>query len=71
MDFLQTKDTEVLDWPAYLTEMSPIEHLWDVLDMRVWDSVPVPGNVGQLYVLLQEEWNNVPQAAIDNLINSS
>ncbi|XP_008284192.1 enhancer of polycomb homolog 2 [Stegastes partitus] len=70
MEFLQTEDTEVLDWPAYSPDMSPVEHLWDVLDRRVWDRVPVPGDVDQLRVALQEEWSNIPGATTDNLINS-
>lgn len=53
-----------------LVDMSPIEHLWDVLDRRVRDRVPVPENVRQLRGALQEEWDNIPQATIDNLILS-
>ena len=70
MRFLEAEHIPVLDWPAYSPDMSPIEHLWDVLDRRVRDRVPVPGNVQQLRVALQQEWNNIPQATIDNLINS-
>lgn len=70
MQFLEAEHIPVLDWPAYSPDMSPIEHLWDVLDRRVRDRVPVPDNVRQLRVALREEWNNIPQATIDNLINS-
>ena len=55
MRFLEAEHIPILDWPAYLLDMSPIEHLWDVLDRRVRDRVPVPGNVRQLRVALQEE----------------
>lgn len=68
--FLEAEGIQVLDWPPYSPDMSPIEHLWDVLDRRVRDRVPVPGNVQQLRDAITEEWDNIPQATIDNLINS-
>lgn len=70
MEFLEAENVQVLDWPAYSPDMSPIEHLWDDLDRRVRQRDPVPENVRQLRVALQEEWNNIPQATIDNLVNS-
>ena len=70
MDFLGEEDIDVLNWPPYSPDMSPIEHLWDVLDKRVRRRDPVPENVRQLRVALQEEWDNIPQATIDNLVMS-
>ena len=32
----------VLPWPAHSLDMSPIEHVWDALDWRVRQCVPVP-----------------------------
>ncbi len=58
--FLEAENIPVLAWPAYSPDMSPIEHVWDALDRRVQQHVPVP----------EEEWNNIPQATINNLINS-
>lgn len=69
-DFLQEEDIHVLDWPPYSPDMSPIEHLWDVLDQRLRQRVPAPQNVRQLRPALLEEWDNIPQATIDNLIMS-
>lgn len=69
-EFLEAEHVQVLDWPAYSPDMSPIEHLWDALDRRVRQRAQVPGNVRQLRAALQEEWNNIPQATIDNLVNS-
>uniref|UniRef100_A0A8C6S7K6 Uncharacterized protein n=1 Tax=Neogobius melanostomus TaxID=47308 RepID=A0A8C6S7K6_9GOBI len=50
--------------------MSPIEHIWDVLDRQIRQRVPVPTNIQQLRTAIEEEWTNIPQATIDNLINS-
>ncbi len=32
----------VLAWPAFPFDMSPIEHVWDALDWRIRQRVPVP-----------------------------
>ncbi len=68
--FLEAENIPVLAWPAYLPDMSPIEHVWDVLDRRLWQRVPVPANIQQLRTAINEEWTNIPQATIKNLINS-
>ena len=33
--FLEAENVPVLPWPAYSPDMSPIEHVWDALDLRV------------------------------------
>jgi hypothetical protein len=50
--------------------MSPIEHVWDALDRRVQQRVPVPANIQQLRTTIEEEWDNTPQATINSLISS-
>ncbi len=50
--------------------MSPIEHVWDALDRRIQQPVPVPANIQQLRTAIEEEWTNIQQATINNLINS-
>ena len=32
---LKAENVPVLPWPAYSPDMSPIEHVWDALDLRV------------------------------------
>ncbi len=68
--FLEAENIPVLAWPAYSTDMSPIEHVWDALDQRIWQRVTVPANIQQLRTAIEEEWTNIPQATINNLINS-
>jgi transposase len=64
--FLEAENVPVLPWPAYSADMSPIEHVWDALDRQ---SVPVPANIQQLRTSIEEEWDNIPQATINSLIN--
>ncbi len=54
----------------YSPDMSPIEHVWDALDRRIRQHVPVPVNIQQLCTAIEEEWTNILQATINNLINS-
>uniref|UniRef100_A0A3B3HNF9 Tc1-like transposase DDE domain-containing protein n=1 Tax=Oryzias latipes TaxID=8090 RepID=A0A3B3HNF9_ORYLA len=68
--FLEAENIPVLAWPACSLDMSPIEHVWDALDQRIRQPVPVPANIQQLHTAFEEEWTNIPQAKIDNLINS-
>ncbi len=53
--FLEAENIQVLAWPAF----SP-----------VGQCVPVPANIHQLRTAIEEEWTNITQATINNLINS-
>ena len=48
--------------------MSPTEHVWDELGRRVRNRVPPPANVAQLSPMLMQEWDNIPQLRIQNVI---
>ena len=65
-DFLNQNNVQVLDWPPYSPDLNPIKHLLDALDRRVI----IPNNVAQLQLALIQEWNNIPQRTIDNLVGS-
>ncbi len=61
--FLEAENIQVLAWPAYSPDMSPIEHFWDALDARrLWQHVRVPANIQQLHTAIEEEWTNIPQS---------
>ncbi len=68
--FLEAENIPVLAWSPYSPDMSPIEHVWDALDRRIRQRVPVPANIQKLHTVIEEEWTNNPQAKINNLINS-
>ena len=40
------------------------------MDRRVQQRVPVPSNIEQLRIVIEEEWDNIPQATINSLISS-
>ena len=56
-----------LPWPAYSSDMSPNEHVWDALDRLVQQLVPVPDNIQKLCTAIEEEWDNIPQATINSM----
>uniref|UniRef100_A0AAY4BJK9 Transposase n=1 Tax=Denticeps clupeoides TaxID=299321 RepID=A0AAY4BJK9_9TELE len=68
--FLEAENIPVLAWPADSPDMSPIEHVWEALERRIRQDVPVPSNIQQLRMAIEEERTNIPQATIVNLINS-
>ncbi len=58
--FLQHNSVQTLPWPAFSPDMSPIEHLWDILDRRF----PPPNTSAQMQEALGEEWEDIPQQDI-------
>lgn len=68
--YLQQHNVEVLPWPAYSPDLSPIEHLWDQLGRRVSRRAPSPTNRQELVAALQEEWQNIPQDNLRRLVRS-
>ena len=68
--FLQQNNVDHLDWPARFPDLSPIEHVWDILGQRVRKRVPRPRMLQALCAALQEEWRRIPQLQIARLIRS-
>ena len=58
---MEDENVPVLTWPAYLPDMSLIEHVCDALDLRLRQRVLVPANVQQHCTAVEEERDNSPQ----------
>ncbi len=56
--FLEAENIPVLAWPVYSPDTSPMEHVWEALDRRIRQRVPVPANIQQLHAI-EEEWTNI------------
>ena len=69
-NFLDEQNVELLDWCSCSPDLNPIEQLWDELGRRVSARANPPVNAQTLSVALHEEWDNLPQATIRNLVNS-
>ena len=59
-------NVHVLPWPARSADLSPIEHLWDILDRRVHP----PQTLQELFLALQNEWQNILQLTIQTIAAS-
>lgn len=69
-DYLQRQNIRTLPWPAMSPDLSPIEHVWDILGKRVRRRTPQPRTLDELGAALQEEWGRIPQVTIRRLIGS-
>ncbi|GFW60352.1 transposable element Tcb2 transposase [Trichonephila clavipes] len=55
---------------SVLSDLNPIEHVWDMLGRRIAVQPRPPATVRDLEIALLEEWNSILQSLIDNLIAS-
>ncbi|GFT70532.1 transposable element Tc3 transposase [Trichonephila clavipes] len=67
---LQSEDITRMDWPAYSLDLNPIEHVWDIFGRQIAARQPPPTCLLELRWALLDEWCNIPQYQIDNLILS-
>ena len=69
MDLLQRNNVNVLDWPARSPDLSPIEHMWDMLGRRVHERHDV-NSLADLERALHQEWRWIPVYDVNKLMNS-
>ena len=69
-DFLQDWNVSVLPWPSKSTDLNPIEHVWNLLDRRVRARAIRSRNFQELAGVLLEEWGNISQQELANLVQS-
>lgn len=69
-DYLQEVGITRMEWPARSPDLNPIEHAWDELGRRVKRRIPPPITLRELKLALVEEWGNIPQNRLRNLVYS-
>ncbi|GFX51113.1 transposable element Tcb2 transposase [Trichonephila clavipes] len=67
---LQSEDITRMDCPAYSPVFNPIKNVWDMLGRRIVARQAPPTCLPELWRALLDEWCNIPQDQIDNLIFS-
>ena len=65
---LESLAVPILPWPACSADLNPIEHVWDILGRKVQQRGCQ--SLNQLFTVLKEEWEAIPQEQLDNLISS-
>ena len=68
--YLEEESIERMEWPARSPDVNPIEHVWDMIGRAVHARVNPPRTLEQLGQALQQEWYQIPQQTIRNLICS-
>ncbi|GFT28908.1 hypothetical protein TNCV_3585961 [Trichonephila clavipes] len=63
-DFCSDKHMQRLPWPAYLTDMSPIEHVWNLVGRHLACDPRLVASKNELLLRMQAIWNSLPQADI-------
>ncbi|UYV67901.1 Transposase [Cordylochernes scorpioides] len=63
------QDVQMLPWPPYSPDLSPIEHVWDIIGRRL-HALPQPRLEDELWQMVEREWRAIPQDAIRTLIDS-
>jgi transposase len=58
----------LVEWPPNSPDLSVIENVWAILKNKV--SARAPKDMQSLKNVLLEEWDSIPQATIDSLIES-
>ncbi|UYV64517.1 hypothetical protein LAZ67_3001074 [Cordylochernes scorpioides] len=63
------QDVQMLPWPPYSPDLSPIEHVWDIIGRRL-HAWPQLRSEDELWQMVEREWRAIPQDAIRTLIDS-
>ena len=67
-NWFQAKGVEVLPWPAQSPDLNPIENLW--ADVKKSVAAKRPSNAKDLWVAVQEAWQQIPLTRCQDLIDS-
>ena len=69
-DWLNSHGIKLLDWPAQSPDISPIEHLWQILKKKL-NSYPRPSRgIWELWERIEVEWGKIEVEECQRLIES-
>ncbi|GFV23370.1 transposable element Tc1 transposase [Trichonephila clavipes] len=69
-DFCSAQHMQLLPWPAYSSEMSRIDLVWDLVGRLLTRDPRPAASKAELLLRIQAIWNYLPQADIQNLFDS-
>ncbi|GFV85482.1 hypothetical protein TNCV_3773061 [Trichonephila clavipes] len=61
---------QILPWYAYSPDISPVEHVWDLVGRSLARDPHPAGSKDELLLSIQAIWISLPQADIPNLFDS-
>jgi transposase len=68
--WLANNNISVLDWPSQSPDLNPIEHLWQILKMKLSDYNLAPKSICELWDRVEAEWENISKEECLKLIES-
>lgn len=68
--YLEEQNIERIEWPPTSPDMNPIEHAWDQLKRAIWRRPNPPTTLEELRIAVVQEWDNLYQPDLDNLVDS-
>ena len=68
--FFQRRRVSLLTWPARSPDMSPIEHVWDMVGRRLIHQSPPALTLDALWTRIQTVWRDNHQEGIQGLFDS-
>ena len=69
-EYLECKEIDRMNWLARSPDISPIKHVWDILQRRISARLVQPQTREDLTRAFIEEWTRIPRLAIRKLIRS-
>lgn len=70
LDFFEESQVTLLPWPPRSPDLSPIEHVWDMMGRRLRTLVRQPQTLDALRHELQVAWDELPQEDLNHLIRT-
>ena len=70
MMFLENQDIEAMHWPAKGPAMNPIEHIWDQVNIHIYDMDSPPTTQQQLRDALMAAWDALRPDRLRSLVRS-
>ena len=65
---LENNGIKVLKWPPRSPDLNPIEHIWNMIDSKLYEISPK--NLSELEAAIQKLWNELTPDLCRNLIES-
>ncbi|GFW27375.1 transposable element Tcb2 transposase [Trichonephila clavipes] len=69
-EFCSAQHMQLRPWPAYSPNMSPIEHVWDLVCWRLARDPRPAASKDELLLRIQAIWNSLSEADIQTLFDS-
>ena len=67
-EFLRERHVDAIEWPSRSPDLNPIKNVWNYLGRIIQSENP--RNLRHLAEIVEVEWDLIPQAFIDNLVDS-